>query len=146
VPTDPGPTGRTCGIEELRNQPSPARGADPSKQALVGVERSAAMKTLPAFVALSPPSGRDSPPSDALTRDRGAGKVVVVTRNVPEGVFAWDEADRMFTLLVKRAAELAECKPGSPEEEEFDRLVGVIDGYEAKRWPDGSLRRRRRPG
>jgi hypothetical protein len=44
-----------------------------------------------------------------------------VARNVPEAIFPWDEADRMFTLLVKRAAELSDCKPGSPEEEEFDR-------------------------
>ncbi len=49
----------------------------------------------------------------------------------------------MFTLLVKRAAELKDCHPGSPEEEEFDRLVSAIEAYEVKRWPDG-LRRRRR--
>ena len=45
----------------------------------------------------------------------------------------------MFTLLVKRAAELADCHPGSPEEEEFDRLVSAIDAYEAKRWPGERL-------
>jgi len=59
-----------------------------------------------------------------------------VAKHVPEGAFPWDEADRMFTLLVKRAAELADCKPGSPEEE-FDRLASAIDAYEAKRWPKG---------
>ena len=47
----------------------------------------------------------------------------------------------MFTILVKRAAELADCKPGSPEEEEFDRLVGAIDAYEARRWPEGRPRK-----
>jgi len=65
-----------------------------------------------------------------------------VPRNVPDGPFPWDEADRMFTLLVKRAAELADCRPGSPEEEEFDRLVSVIEAYEAKRWPADQPRRR----
>ena len=49
----------------------------------------------------------------------------------------------MFTLLVKRAAELAEFRPGSPEEEEFDRLVNAIEAYEAKRWPGGRQPRRR---
>jgi hypothetical protein len=47
----------------------------------------------------------------------------------------------MFTLLVKRAAELADCHPGSPEEEEFDRLVSIIEAYEAKRWPNDRPRR-----
>ena len=68
-----------------------------------------------------------------------------MAKDVPEGVFPWDEADRMFTVLVARAAELSDCKPGSPEEEEFDRLASVIEAYEAKRWPSG-LRRRRRSG
>jgi hypothetical protein len=40
----------------------------------------------------------------------------------------------MFTLLVKRAAELKDCHPGSPQEEEFDRLVSAIEAYEVKRW------------
>ena len=39
----------------------------------------------------------------------------------------------MFTIVVKRAAELADCHPGSPEEEEFDHLVSAIEAYEAKR-------------
>ncbi len=54
---------------------------------------------------------------------------------VPKGPFPWNEADRMFTLLVKRAAELVGCKEGSPEEEELDRLANAIEAYEAKRWP-----------
>ena len=43
----------------------------------------------------------------------------------------------MFALLIKRAAELADRQPspGTPEEEEFDRLVSAIEAYEAKRWP-----------
>jgi hypothetical protein len=61
-------------------------------------------------------------------------------KTVPEGAFPWDEADRVFTLLVKRAAELSDCKPSSSEEEEFDRLESVIDAYEAKRWPNSGWR------
>ena len=79
---------------------------------------------------------------------RGVRKVLVaVPRIVPDGPFPWDEADRMFALLVKRAAELADRRPspGTPEDEEFDRLVSAIEAYEAKRWPDGPPRRRR-PG
>jgi hypothetical protein len=55
-------------------------------------------------------------------------------RELPDGPFPWDEADRMFTLLVKRAAELKECHPGSPQEEEFDRLVSAMEAYEERRW------------
>lgn len=74
---------------------------------------------------------------------RGVRKVAFVApRIVPDGPFPWDEADRMFTLIVKRAVELAEYRPGSPEEEEFDRLVN-IEAYEAKRWPGGRQPRRR---
>jgi hypothetical protein len=61
---------------------------------------------------------------------RGVRKVLVaVPRIVPDGPFPWDEADRMFALLIKRAAELADCQPspGTPEEEEFDRLVSAIE-------------------
>jgi hypothetical protein len=68
---------------------------------------------------------------------RGEKGFVAVAKDVPKGAFPWDEADRMFTLLVKRAAELSDCKPGSREEEEFDRLVSAIEAYEAKRWPKG---------
>jgi hypothetical protein len=65
----------------------------------------------------------------------------------PGEPFPWNEADWMFTLLVKRAAELSDCHPGSPEEEEFDVLAAAIEAYEAKRWPEGlrkkSIRRYR---
>jgi len=62
----------------------------------------------------------------------------MATRIAPGEPFPWDEADRMFTLLVKRAAELAHCRMGSPQEEEFDRLASAIEAYEEKRWPQGS--------
>jgi hypothetical protein len=51
--------------------------------------------------------------------------------------FPWNEADKMFTLLVKRAAELVHCRTGSTQEEEFDCLANAIEAYEAKRWPAG---------
>ena len=42
----------------------------------------------------------------------GVRKVLVaVPRIVPDGPFPWDEADRMFALLIKRAAELADRQP-----------------------------------
>jgi len=59
----------------------------------------------------------------------------MIARIMPAGSFPWNEADRMFTLLVKRAAELAHSRPGSPQEEEFDCLANAIEAYEAKRWP-----------
>ena len=62
----------------------------------------------------------------------------MATRIAPGEPFPWDEADRMFTLLVKRAAELAHCRMGSPQEEEFDRLASAIEAYEEKRWPQVS--------
>ena len=62
----------------------------------------------------------------------------MAARIAPGEPFPWDEADRMFTRLVKRAAELAHCRMGSPQEEEFDRLASAIAAYEEKRWPQGS--------
>ena len=59
----------------------------------------------------------------------------MIARIAPAGSFPWNEADRMFTLLVKRAAELAHCSSGSPQEEEFDCLATAIEAYEARRWP-----------
>jgi len=41
----------------------------------------------------------------------------------------------MFTLLLKRAAALKDCHSGSPQAEEFDRLVSAIEAYEERRWP-----------
>jgi hypothetical protein len=67
----------------------------------------------------------------------GVKRSLMAARNFPGEPFPWNEADRMFTLLVKRAAELAHCSPGSVEEEEFDRLASAIEAYEAKRWPQG---------
>ncbi len=57
----------------------------------------------------------------------------------PDEPFPWEEADAMFMLLIKRAADLQGRREGSPEEEELDCLTNAIDAYEAKRWP---IRRR----
>ena len=48
--------------------------------------------------------------------------------------FPWTEADKMYLLLVRRAEELGNYDPGSPEEEEFDCVSNAIAAYEAKRW------------
>jgi len=47
--------------------------------------------------------------------------------------FPWFEADAMYLLLVRRAADLRDCKPGSAEEEERDCVWAVLEAYEAKR-------------
>jgi hypothetical protein len=52
----------------------------------------------------------------------------------PTRPFPWKEADDMLTLLIKRAAELVHCRPGSPQEEEFNSLANAIEAYEVKRW------------
>jgi hypothetical protein len=49
--------------------------------------------------------------------------------------FPWREADAMFLLLIRRAADLEVCKQGSPQEEELDCVSNVVAAYEAKRWP-----------
>ena len=46
--------------------------------------------------------------------------------------FPWTEADAMFLLLVKRAADLR-ARSEALEEEELD-LLNVMDAYETKRW------------
>ena len=45
----------------------------------------------------------------------------------------WFEADAMYLLLVRRAADLRHCKPGTAEEEERDCVWAVLEAYEAKR-------------
>jgi len=60
--------------------------------------------------------------------------------NRPSDQFPWNEADKLFTLLVRRAAALANAAPGSAEEEEFEVLANALEAYEAKRWPESTAR------
>jgi hypothetical protein len=48
------------------------------------------------------------------------------------------EAYAMHALLVTRADALMGCTEGSPEAE-FASLTEAIEGYEAKRWPEGKI-------
>jgi hypothetical protein len=48
--------------------------------------------------------------------------------------FPWHEADAMFLLLVRRAADLKASEHGSSEEE-LDCVTNAVTAYEMKRWP-----------
>ena len=52
--------------------------------------------------------------------------------------FPWSETDAMFLVLVKRAADLR-ARGEASEEDELDRLLNVMDAYEAKRWQADAL-------
>jgi len=65
----------------------------------------------------------------------------MIAGTAPTAPFPWNEADEMLTLLIKRAADLAHCCPGTQEEKEFDSLAQAIEAYEAKRWPVSHRRR-----
>jgi hypothetical protein len=52
----------------------------------------------------------------------------------------YDEADAMHALLILRADKLEGCTEGSEEETELKMIADTVEGYEAKRWPDGVVR------
>jgi hypothetical protein len=49
--------------------------------------------------------------------------------------FPWHEADAMFLLLLRRAADLQATEHIASQEEELDCVSNVVAAYEAKRWP-----------
>jgi hypothetical protein len=49
--------------------------------------------------------------------------------------FPWHEADAMFLLLIRRAADLQLGADG-PEHEELDCLQNAIEAYQAKRFTE----------
>jgi hypothetical protein len=67
----------------------------------------------------------------------------MIAGTVPTGPFPWKEADAMLSLLIRRAADLTHCRPGSLEEDEFTTLAKAIEAYESKRWPSAPKRRSR---
>jgi hypothetical protein len=50
--------------------------------------------------------------------------------------FPWHEADAMFLLLIRRAADLEATEHVASQEEELDCVSNVVAAYEAKRWPN----------
>jgi len=48
-------------------------------------------------------------------------------------------ADAMHAALVRRADDLMECVPGSPEEKELTAIADALEAYEAQRWPTGKI-------
>jgi hypothetical protein len=55
----------------------------------------------------------------------------------PAELLSPTEADAMHTVLMARADALDGCAEGSPEQTELKCIVGAIEAYEAKRWPNG---------
>lgn len=53
--------------------------------------------------------------------------------------FPVPEADAMHGQLVRRADDLAGCIETSPQEQELESIVDVIEAYEAKRWPEAKI-------
>jgi hypothetical protein len=49
-----------------------------------------------------------------------------------------DEGDAMYALLTELADDLIGCAEGSPEDDDLQRIVRVLQTDEAKRWPTGN--------
>ena len=81
-----------------------------------------------------------------LSEQRSAGGPSVKSEIEPRGLFPWHQADAMFLLLVRRAADLQGCHEGSPDAEELECLLNAIDAYEAKRFAGDEVRLNQRFG
>jgi len=68
-------------------------------------------------------------------------KVVEVAgaRTTATAQLFWGESDAMLAYLIERADALA-AHAGNPRAEaELERVVTLIEAYEAKRWPSGKM-------
>ena len=68
-------------------------------------------------------------------------KVVEVAgaRTTATAQLFWRESDAMLAYLIERADALA-AHAGNPRAEaELERVVTLIEAYEAKRWPSGKM-------
>ena len=51
----------------------------------------------------------------------------------------WDVTDKMLAYLIERADRLADHADHPRAEAELERVVNLIEAYEAERWPSGKL-------
>ena len=51
----------------------------------------------------------------------------------------WDVTDKMLAYLIERADALAAHADNPRAETELERVVALIEAYEAKRWPSGKV-------
>ena len=66
-------------------------------------------------------------------------KVVEVAGTTATAQLFWRESDAMLAYLIERADALA-AHAGNPRAEaELERVVTLIDAYEAKRWATGKV-------
>ena len=50
-----------------------------------------------------------------------------------------DVTDKMLAYLIERADQLADHADHPRAEAELERVVNLIDAYEAERWPKGKV-------
>jgi hypothetical protein len=55
----------------------------------------------------------------------------------PSSAVLTAEADALFGMLADQAGELMGCVEGSAEDAQLQRIRGVLEAYESKRWPGG---------
>jgi hypothetical protein len=74
---------------------------------------------------------------EAMGYEYRNGEWLPVSAATPSSVPLTFEADAMHGALMRRADALMDCTEGSDEEAELKAIVGLIEAYEAKRWPLG---------